>query len=115
MPNYYKTSSGEKVSEATISRRLSMTYKKMYTHVPMCWACGKYRAEGSAHLIPKMRCKHLGKTELIWDSKNIVPACHRCNSLLESYKSEEVKKLHCYERMLEFTRLHDPERYQKML
>lgn len=115
MPNYYKTSNGGKVSQATINRRRSEAYKSFYHYTPVCEGCGKVRAQGSAHLIPQMRCKHLNKTELIWDLTNIVPTCHKCNSVLESYKSEEVKKLLCYNVLLEFTATHDPERYQKMI
>jgi len=113
--NKYNCSDGSRISQAGIDRRRSEVYRKLYDYVPICAACGLTRSCGTAHLIPQMHCKHLGKTELIWDPNNMVPACNVCNSLLESYKSKEVKKLLCYERMLEFTKLHDNERYQRMI
>lgn len=113
--NKYTCSNGERVSEATIKARLSKAYREIYdSQLQTCWGCGKL-SQGSAHLIPKKRLKDIGKTELIWNPVVFVPACYTCNSLLESYKSEEVKKLKCYPLLLEVTERFDPERYQLMI
>ena len=116
MPNRYKCSNGELVTDATIKQRRSRVYRELYegNPHPNCAGCGA-PAEGSAHLIPQKVAKESGMSELCWTPINIVPACHKCNSILESYKSEKVKKLRCYDRLLEITRKYLPERYNKMI
>lgn len=115
MPNYYNTTSGEKVSQATIDQRRAKVYRSLYegeAH-PLCEGCGRL-AQGTAHLVPQKVCKDLGKADYCWRAINMVPACHVCNSLLESYKSEEVKNLQCYSKLLIVTKLIDPIRYNSM-
>ena len=110
-------SNGERVSQATIDRKRSETYRQMYAGeaAPMCWGCGVERAQGSGHLIPQKVAKDNGMAELCWLEENIVPCCHSCNSLLESYKSEEVKSLQCYELLLKITKKYLPSRYNAMI
>jgi hypothetical protein len=116
MANKYSTSSGERVSQSQIDKRRSDAYKKLYAGEPhpVCAGCNA-RAQGSAHLIPQKVAKDNGMADLCWSPENIVPACTRCNSLLESYKSEEVKDLFCYEQLLRVTEKYLPERYNKMI
>lgn len=110
----YTCSDGTRVSEATIKQRLSKVYRELYdSQSQPCWGCGGM-AQGSAHLIPKKRCKDIGKTELIWSTFNIAPACHRCNNILEEIKGEEIKTLKCYPLLLEVTEKYDYERYLKL-
>lgn len=115
MPIKYNCSNGEKVSQATIDRRRSQTYRELYEGEPhpMCAGCGA-PAQGTAHLVPQKLCKSEGVTEYCWLEVNMVPACHSCNGLLESYKSDEVKSLFCYEQLLEVTKMILPERYNLM-
>jgi hypothetical protein len=115
MPNYYNTTSGERVSQATIDRRRSETYRELYEGEPhpLCAGCS-CRAQGTAHLVPQKVCKDEGKTEYCWLPVNMVPACHRCNSKMESYKGEEVKALLCYEKLLDVTKLISTTRYNLM-
>lgn len=116
MANYYRTSSGEKISQATIDRRRSATYKELYEGEPhpACGGCGK-PAQGTAHYVPQKVCKAIGKAEYCYLEVNMVPACHTCNGILESYKSDEVKKLFCYEQLLKVTKMIDPQRYNLMI
>lgn len=109
-----RCSDGSVVSEATIKRRLSETYREMYqgSH-PRCRGCGA-AAQGSAHIVPKSICKSLGKTEYIWSPINIIPACYKCNSIIESYKSTEFRSLNCFEYVLEVTKQIDYGRYISM-
>jgi hypothetical protein len=110
--NKYACSNGERVSEATIKQRLSKVYRELYdSQLQPCWGCNGM-AQGTAHIIPKKRCKDIGKTELIWHPINLVPCCHRCNSIMESYKGENFKKLKCYSLVLEVTEKLDPERFK---
>jgi hypothetical protein len=115
MPNYYNCSNGERVSQATIDTRRSKTYKSLYAGEPhpVCAGCNG-KAEGSAHLIPQKIAKDSGIAELCWSKENIVPACFKCNSLLESYKDEEVKKLFCYQQLLDITEKYLPQRFNKI-
>lgn len=112
MPNYYKTSTGEKVSQAAIEARLRQAYLDAGGYGLRCKGCGRY-ATCRAHIIAKARCKQLGKTELIWNPINFFLSCYECNSAIESYKGTACAKLHNYEQCLEVLREHDPEMYQK--
>lgn len=113
--NYYKCSDGTKVSQATINKRRSDAYRELYEGEPhpQCAGCHK-RSEGTAHLVPQKLVKSLGKAEYCWLEINMVPACHKCNSLLESYKSAEVKDLFCYQQLLDVTEIICPERFKLM-
>jgi hypothetical protein len=81
---------------------------------PMCAGCQVKPAQGSAHLVPQKVCKELGKAEYCYAPINIVPACFRCNDILERTKSEEIKTLYCYEELLNATKVIAPERYLKL-
>lgn len=117
MPNHYACSDGSRVTEATIKANLSKAYKKKYegNENCQCFECGKNRAQGSAHIIPKARLKQLGKSELIWDWEMFVEACHSCNSKIENVSSPEFKLLNGYEYYLEIFRKFDRERYFKAI
>lgn len=112
----YNTSDGDRVSQATIDKRRSDTYHKIYSGNPWwaCSGCGR-PAQGTAHIVPQAVCKAEGKTEYCWLEINMLPACHKCNGIMENPKSEEIKKLFCYERILFVTKLVSLERYQKLV
>jgi 5-methylcytosine-specific restriction endonuclease McrA len=114
--NYYNTSSGERVSEATIKARLSAAYREFYLFEPLgnCEGCGE-PATCTAHIVPKSRLKHLHKTEYIWNPIDWFRSCFRCNQIAENPESAEIKTLMNYDRILEVTRKLDPERYNKMI
>jgi len=113
---YYKCSNGQNVSDATCKARLSKIYREIYEGEPhpYCRGCGS-RAQGTAHIIPKARAKQLGKSELIWDKDNLLPACNRCNSILENVQSEEFRQLNCYDYVIEILKKYDYERYTKAI
>lgn len=113
---YSKCSNGEAVSDATCKSRLSKTYRSLYegTVHPSCAGCND-RAEGSAHLIPKARCKQLGRSELIWAKENILPACNHCNGVLENPQSEDFRNLLCYDYVVAVLKKYDYERYIKAI
>ena len=116
MSNKYKCSDGTSVTQNVINKRRSDAYREMYEGEPhpVCAGCNK-PAQGTAHLVPQKVVKSLGKAEYCWLPFNMVPACHKCNSILESYKSFEVHELMCYERLLEATRVIDPTRFKLMI
>ena len=114
MPNKYLCSNGEKVTEATIQSKLSKAYKDHYLFEPRgaCEGCGE-TATCTAHIIPKARCKQIGKTELIWKPVNWFRSCYKCNAIAENPKSDEIKELLNYQTILKVTKQYDTERYRK--
>lgn len=111
--NYYRCSDGSKVSEATIQKKLSESYRETYTFnpKPYCMGCGK-QAAGSAHIIPRARLKEIGRTELIWNPIMYFPACHSCNSKIEGYKGD-FKSLKNWENCLKIMKIYDSETYNQ--
>jgi hypothetical protein len=114
MPNYYKCSNGEKVSQATIDRRRSETYRRLYEGEPHpnC-GCG-VPSQGTAHWVPQKICKDNGIAEYCWLEVNMVPACYKCNSKIENITVASPEDWF-YERLLEVTRKILPSRYLKMI
>lgn len=115
MANKYFCSSGERVSEATVQKRLSEAYRGFYLFEPIgsCEGCGE-PATCTAHIVPKAICKQLGKTEMIWNPFNWFRSCYRCNAIAENVSSDEIKTLLNYNQILEVTKVLDPQRYQKL-
>lgn len=116
MPNRYLCSDGKMVTEATIQKNLSVAYKKRYLGrgVSLCEGCNEKLAQCTAHIVPKARLKQLGKTEYIWNSVDWFAACYECNAIAENPRSEDIKKLRNYDRILRVTKELDFERYLKM-
>lgn len=109
----YTTSTGERVSEATIKKRLSDAYKNWYSGgVPNCAGCGN-RAIETSHIIAKARCKVLKLTDLIWMRSNTFPSCRSCHLIWENYKSGEVKGLINYEDCMNFLKKYDMDGFLK--
>lgn len=114
MPNYYTTSTGAKVTQATIRKNLTATYKGMLVKY-ICEACGSSKAVDHDHTISQKRCKELHKTELIWDEANMSFSCRTCHMEYESYKSGKFSyHANCEKRML-YIYEHDTEGFQKRL
>lgn len=112
--NTFACSDGTRVTQDQIDRRRSEAYKNKYPVQELtCHCCWKRQAQGSAHLIPQARCKNLGKTELIWHPRNIVPACIHCNMYWETPKGNNWQNLSDVDYHLEFIGENDPELYQK--
>jgi hypothetical protein len=112
--NKYKTSTGELISQATIDRRRSQTYRELYegNPHPSC-GCG-VAAQGTAHLTPQKVCKDIGKAEYCYLKVNMIPACHKCNSRIENISSV-TKDDWFYEQLLTVTKLISNERYLKII
>lgn len=109
MAIYYKCSNGERVTQATIDRRLSEAYRKRYEdgHA-VCEETGKC-AEGSSHIISQKRCKQLHLTDLIWNPENFFPATNEINRQWENNNTE----LKNYEKYMKVVEKYDPEGYRK--
>jgi len=119
--NLFKCSDGTKVNQATINRLLSKSHVEIFwshefgMQLPReCKGCGQ-RCSSTAHIIPKARCKVLGKTELIWSIENQFPACFECNAAIENPKGHAWKSLKNAQKCLDFIKIHDPQLYQKFM
>lgn len=113
--NRYQTSTGERISEAVINKRLSEAYRRKYegeTH-PMCAGCGIKPAQGSAHIIPKTRLKYdLRSADLIYNPELFFAGCHDCNKAIENPKGQNWKKLCNLQECLYVIAKYDPQLYQ---
>lgn len=109
----YSCSNGEKISQSQIDTRRSAAYRRMYDSPSQtCRGCGKV-AQGTAHIVPQARAKQLGMAELCYTEDNMIPACHKCNAILENIQSEEFKQLFCYNYVIKILEKYDRERFQK--
>lgn len=118
MANISYTSSGEALTHETIMRRYSQSLLKKHggrTSFGLCSACQERRAVHNDHTIPKARCKHIHKAELIYDPDNYEDSCDICHKQWESYQSGEWLLHHNCERRLAFVKKHDPEGYEKRI
>jgi hypothetical protein len=108
-------SNGERVTNVEIKKRLTAAYRLFDANNPSnyCQGCGAPR-NGHAHILPKAVCKHLGKTELIWDINNLFWACSDCNTIAENPASEAITRLLNYQQIKEYLQEHDPSRATKL-
>src|SRR5689334_15148630 len=112
--NTFLCSDGTRVTQSQIDHNRSVAYKLKYpVQEATCHGCWMRKANGSAHSIPQARCKHLGKTELIWHPDNFWPGCLICNLAAENPKGERWKKLLIKDEMLAFIEKHDHELFMK--
>lgn len=111
MANYYKCSNGERVTQATIDKRLSEAYRERYENGFACCEETGLRAEGSSHIVSQKRCKQLHKTELIWTLDNFFPALNSVNSRWEN-NDQTLKN---YWKYMEIVKKYDPEGYNKRI
>ena len=116
MPIYYKTSTGERITDNLIKARLSKAYKARYQEEghPSCEGCGK-PAEGSAHIIAKARLKTLHLSDKIYDPDFYFPACHQCNRAIENPSGSDWKKLFNIEKCLELIEKWNKELFSKFV
>ncbi len=113
--NTWECSDGERYTQEEINHLRKETYM-LITRRPMafmCEGCGD-SAQAFAHIVPQARAKQIGKTELIWEEKNIFKACHRCNVIAENVSSLLILKLKNYQRIKAFMLEHDYERATKL-
>jgi hypothetical protein len=118
--NTFECSDGTRVTQTDIvfMRRAAYDLMDAENHgVPICEGCGKGTfMEGThAHIIPQARCKDIGKTDLIWERKNLFRGCFDCNSAIESPKGHAWKSLKNAQKCLDFIKIHDSELYQKFM
>jgi hypothetical protein len=109
------TSTGERISQATIEKRYAEAKTKKWagaTHNGPCEACGE-PGNDPDHTVSRARCKELHKAELIYDPDNFPWSCRRCHKQWESYKSGEWVGHRNMAQRLTYLKEHDPEGYTK--
>lgn len=116
LPQKYRTSSGELLSQTQIDRRLSKAYQdNLKPSDFLCECCGEERAVDRDHTLSQRRCKILKLTELIWDWRNWSLSCRNCHTEWESYKSGLFKKHLNYECRMAYLKKASHEDYQKRI
>lgn len=82
-------SDGSRVSQQTIERKFTEAKRDKHEGMPhpVCEAYGDVPAEDNDHTISQKRCKHLGKSELIWDPENFVSSSRRAHNEWEEWTS----------------------------
>ncbi len=115
MPISYETSTGERISQATIDRRYSKALKEKHNgnSRPIC-GCGEMATDND-HTVSRTRCKELHKVELIYDPDNFVSSCRECHAKWENWKSGEYWDLPNTEIRMVFLLKHDEESYKKRI
>lgn len=111
--NYSECSDGAMVSQATIKRNLSESYREKYWNISsaVCECCQSEMSVDSDHTIAQARCKEIHKTELIWNPGNYVRSCRVCHKQWENFKSGDwLLHKNVIER-LAFMQEYDPEGY----
>lgn len=108
--NTFLCSDGTRVTQYEINERLKQTYAEIDDC--FCEGCGEV-GNSHAHIIAQARCKHIGKTELIWHRDNIFWSDFKCNSAIENPKGEAWKTLRNIDQCIQFIYEHDKELYFK--
>lgn len=108
--NTFLCSDGTRVTQAEINEKLKETYAEIDDC--FCQGCGEV-GNSHAHIIAQARCKHIGKTELIWDRNNIFWSDFKCNAAIENPKGEAWKTLRNIDKCIQFIYEHDKELYFK--
>ena len=111
----HECSDGSRVSQVTIDNRYAKSRANKYCDSPVslrCQAgCGQ-TGNSNDHTIAQARCKHIHKTELIWNPNNYVWNCNNCHKQWENFKSGEWVHHANVEERLAFMKEHDPEGYR---
>jgi len=85
--NYFKTSTGERVSKSVIDRRVRQAKEAKlekqfledgYNHCEECDQSTDTYLDCS-HVIPVKECQESGRSELAWDENNINILCRKCH------------------------------------
>lgn len=121
----FRCSDGTLVSQVEIKRKYAETCDKIkQTRPAMCQGTGRYDVPLSfSHTISQADCKALGKTELIWDERNIevegfeAPTSNptMAHNIWEVGTMEAKIMLLNFERKVEVIKEHDPEGYRKLM
>lgn len=112
------TTTGERISEATIKRRYTAALRQKHAGRPdkkMC-VCRGDNCQGHAvhndHTIARARLKEIGKANLIYSLSQyaFVDSCAVCHDEWEAYRDGLCLSHVNYEERMDYMRVHDPER-----
>lgn len=98
----------------------ALKLKKAYQEVlnrleyPHCSNCGTTSARiDFSHIIPRSRCRTLGKKELIFDSNNILLECRACHEVWENSNWVERSKMNNFEKKIKYIEIHDEAKFKE--
>jgi len=119
----YRCSDGSLVSQVQINRKYAECIDKIaLDRPPICEGTGRGDLPVSfSHTISRVRCKQIGKTELIWDAENIeIESFHERSSnpfgahnIWEDGSLEQKKGLINFSKKMSFIKKHDMELYKE--
>lgn len=87
--NHYYTSDGDRISQATLDRRIRNAKAKVKADAEIdgrlyCWECGTtYRTLHMSHTISVQQAKNERRSELCWSESNIRILCDRCHQMYD--------------------------------
>ena len=110
-----KCSDGSMVSQQFINSKLSKLRKSISKKIESkrCEAYPQLEANDLDHTISQKRCKHLGKSELIWDVKNMSISSREAHIEWENFASGEFEDHNNVIKRMLFVKKHDPEMFEK--
>lgn len=121
----FRCSDGTMVSQVEVKRYYAETCDKIKkTRPAMCQGSGRWDVPLSfSHTISQADCKAIGKTELIWDERNIELEGYEAptskptmaHNIWEVGTMAQKIMLLNFERKVEFIKEHDPEGYNKLM
>jgi len=120
--NTYKTSTGERVSQATINKNIRLAKMKFYNTLRQegksahCNALGENvygEPVDCSHIISVADCKNYGMVELAWDINNFQPESRTQHLLWENGPQEKRERQFNYFEKVRYVREHNEEIYQK--
>lgn len=98
--NHYKTSTGERISKATIDRRVREAKARVleqqkeqygYNFCEDCFKNGSNTRLDCSHDISVDECQKTGRAELAWDIYNITVRCRDCHQKKDGLKIISAK------------------------
>lgn len=118
--NVFYSSDGRRHNQQQVNAQITKCYASMDEEAGQkIYYCSAYPGLDDIidhdHTVAKARCKVLRKTELIWDPENIVYSSRKAHKEWESYQSGEFIKHKNFETRMAFTKLHDPEGFEKRM
>ena len=117
MANTYSTSSGERITQATLDRKIRATKAMIsQSRLPICEGSGSSDdILDMDHTLSVDMCKKIGKAELAYDPENIVISTRLVHNIWENGTIEDrMKLLNFYDRM-QYLKKHCAERFISLL
>ena len=117
MANTYRTSSGERITQAQLDKRIKDCKTLIsQSRLPVCTGTGKTdEVLDMDHTLSVDMCKRIGKSELAYDPYNIVISSRTAHNIWEKGTIEQRMKLLNFDERMLYLRKHCAERFISLL